>query len=72
MAILCPKCHRPFTKQMERSEAEDVGVGEPPSYTGPRNQPILVDKTDVEYNRYYKCRHCGHEWVETRLGESGA
>ena len=32
--------------------------------------PITIDVEDFQYS--YKCKHCGHEWVEMRTKENKA
>ena len=31
--------------------------------------PVVVDVEDFQYQ--YKCRHCGHEWTENKIEQSG-
>ena len=74
LAILCPKCHRLFSKELERKEivSNDIREGVPFTGTRARFVPVEVRKAVVKYNYYYKCKHCQHEWTETKLVEFNA
>jgi len=78
--IMCPKCHRPFTKELEDKEFighEVVEVPEEPASlkgaTRPGTwEPIFVKKDVSRYRYHYKCKRCGHEWTETKTEERSA
>ena len=69
MSILCPKCHRPFTKQIVKREPVKDYVHEAEHFEGTRSRPFSVDTSMavVETVHYCKCNHCGHEWTETKI-----
>ena len=68
MSFLCPKCHRPFTKQIVKREALSEHAHEAGHFAGTRSRPFQVDtsKEVVEMMHFCRCRHCGHEWTETK------
>jgi hypothetical protein len=78
--MLCPQCHRPFEKELEEKEyvnREFVTVpGEPSALRGATRptawQPYYVRKELSRYRYHYKCKHCGHEWTETKIEERDA
>jgi hypothetical protein len=78
--IICPQCHRLFTKELEDKEfigSEIVEVpGEPASLKGETrlstSEPYFVKKEVSRYKYHYKCKHCGHEWTEMRTQERNA
>jgi len=74
LSFLCPRCHRPFTKQIVKREVVDDKVSEAPKFEGSRSRPYSVDVTKavVKYAHYCRCRHCGHEWTETKVVEFNA
>jgi DNA-directed RNA polymerase subunit RPC12/RpoP len=52
-----------------RSGSMGSGGSLTPSFTPiavEEGKPIIVDIEEFQYA--YKCKHCGHEWSETRLG----
>jgi len=78
--IICPQCHRLFTKELE--EKEFVGhdfveePGEPIGLKGATRpgtwEPYFVRKEISRYRYHYKCKHCGHEWTEIKIEERNA
>ena len=74
LEILCPQCHRPFTKELEQKEFvnHDFATvpGEPSALLGATKanawQPYFVRKEFSRYRYHYKCKHCGHEWTELK------
>jgi len=78
--VTCPECHRLFTKELE--EKEFIGhdlvevPGEPVGLKGATRpgtwEPYFMKKDISKYRSYYKCKHCGHEWTETRTEERNA
>jgi len=71
MSVLCPRCHRPFSKEFEKNEIAVEGYHEGEQFTGTRSKiktPIPVDrgKQIVNFKYYYKCKHCGFEWSEIK------
>ncbi|HMD79247.1 MAG TPA: hypothetical protein VKF39_04605 [Nitrososphaerales archaeon] len=75
----CPQCGRRFEIRLVSkeptgldsesfSEKEEFSTITAP--VPPYRQPLLINEempivADVEEFRYhYKCKHCGHEWVE--------
>ena len=76
MSILCPSCHRPFTKEITKSEPVKVWEHEPDPFCEKqfgRTQacPSSVDiaKEIVEFEHHCSCKHCRYEWTETRTVE---
>jgi DNA-directed RNA polymerase subunit RPC12/RpoP len=78
--ILCPQCHRLFTKEVEEKELVSREIaevpGEPVSLKGETRlstwEPYFVRKEITRYRYHYKCRHCGHEWAELKTEERDA
>jgi len=75
--IICPKCHRLFTKELEEKEFvnHDFAMvpGENVSMRGSSGwQPYLVRKEFSRYRYHYKCKHCGFEWTEIKTVETDA
>ena len=83
MSITCPKCHRPFTKELEgekllaENEGEekriDAMVGNRPMLGMSRitgaTETTSVHTIDLTYEDRFKCKHCGHEWTELKTKE---
>ena len=69
MAVLCPKCHRPFTKEIVKREPLKDYTHEAEHFQGTRSRPFPVDtsKEVVEFAHHCRCRHCGYEWDETKV-----
>jgi DNA-directed RNA polymerase subunit RPC12/RpoP len=69
LSFLCPKCHRPFTKEIVKREPTKDITHTPPKFEGSRSRPFSVDtsKEVVEFTHYCRCKHCGHEWAETKI-----
>lgn len=77
----CPGCGRRFQIVLEdKSEVEDYDTA---TTTGPimmiggrgvalvkEGEPMIFDIKEFRYT--YKCKHCGHEWTETRLQDKDA
>jgi hypothetical protein len=78
--IICPQCHRLFTKELEDKEfvGHDFveGPGEPVGLSGATRpgtwEPYFVRKEISRYRYRYKCKHCGHEWTEIKIEERNA
>jgi rubredoxin len=78
--IICPQCHRLFTKELE--DKEFVGhdfveePGEPVGLKGATRpgtwEPYFVRKEISRYRYRYKCKHCGHEWTEIKIERRNA
>ncbi|SRR5579864_574144 len=72
----CPGCGRRFhiilvDKSLIDAERTESG-GTIQTIGGPRGAvyvgegpPMIFDIKEFRYK--YKCKHCGHEWIETRL-----
>jgi len=72
MAALCPNCHRPFSKEVEKKEIVKDSVHEGNQFTGTRTKfpvPLDLGKEIVDFKYYYKCKHCGYEWTEIKQVE---
>jgi len=77
----CPNCGRRFeirlvSKELIDSEslketrpiAADYFSGSPESYVELSDtEPVYVDIAKFQYS--YKCKHCGHQWVEIKEEE---
>ena len=77
----CPGCGRKFHIKLADKKLVHLDRESIPESQGPlritqvrgvpvllaqRNSgPIIVDVEEFQYS--YKCKHCGHEWSETRL-----
>jgi rubredoxin len=80
LEVMCPECHRLFTKELEDKQFighEVVEVPEEPaSLKGSTRlstwEPIFVKKDISRYRYRYKCKHCGHEWTEIKTEERSA
>jgi hypothetical protein len=72
---MCPQCHRVFSREVE--EKEEIAENFTPVADGPAMYLPLapIDRSTkyqmerVTYRYHYKCKHCGHEWTETRTEE---
>jgi peptide subunit release factor 1 (eRF1) len=72
--ILCPQCHRLFTREVEEKELVNhdfAMVQEEPAALmeaarGTAWEPLLVRKEIARYRYIYRCKHCGHEWTEVK------
>jgi hypothetical protein len=71
LSLLCPKCHRPFTKEVLESEPVKVWEHQPEhleeeDFPLVRAWPSSVDvpKEVVEVEHRCTCRHCKYEWTE--------
>jgi len=74
MSVLCPKCHRPFSKEFEKKEVVNEGYHEGDLSTGSRSKgpvPLDLGKEIVIFKYYYKCNRCGFEWIETKSVDFG-
>ena len=77
--IMCPKCHRLFSREVEEKEIVDERVyntSQAPEFAGGGNlqdpnitSGMSVPKDLVTYKYHYKCKHCGHEWTDTKEEE---
>jgi hypothetical protein len=80
LEIICPQCHRLFTKELEDKELVGRDIveepGEPVSLEGATRpgtwEPYFVRKEISRYRYRYKCKHCGHEWTEIKIEERDA
>jgi len=79
----CPSCGRRFEIRLVNRKLDDerrdervirkvVTVpGTNPKVPMPialeQDVPITVDVEEFEYS--YRCKHCGHEWIEVRVEE---
>jgi len=76
MTSLCPKCHRPFTKEVVKSEVMKNSISSAlrAPIIGTQSRPCYVDVTNavVETKSHYRCKHCGHEWTENKTVELNA
>jgi hypothetical protein len=76
MSVLCPKCHRPFSNEFEKKEVINEDYHEGEQFTGTRSKaktlfPVDRPKEIVIFKYYYKCKHCGFEWTETKSVDFG-
>jgi len=76
VSLLCPNCHRPFTKEITKREPVKAWEHEPEHFDGEefcRTQtcPSTIDRAKevVEFMHYCSCKHCRHEWTETKTVE---
>ena len=75
MSFLCPKCHRPFTKEILEREPVKIWEHQPEYFDEglheTRTCPSSVDalKEIVEVAHHCSCRHCRHEWTEIKAVE---
>ena len=62
-SILRSRCHRIFSREVEKKEIVGDDVREGELFTGTRGRPFPVEgrKAVVKYSYYYKCLHCQHE-----------
>ena len=76
MSFFCPKCHRPFTKEI--LTREPVKIWEHQARYFDRGGlhatltcPSSVDtsKEIVEVAHHCSCKHCRHEWTEIKTVE---
>jgi len=75
-SLLCPKCHRPFTKEILKREPVKVWEHQPEYYGEvglheARTCPSSVDalKEIVEVAHCCSCKHCRHVWTEIKTVE---
>jgi DNA-directed RNA polymerase subunit RPC12/RpoP len=77
----CPVCGRRFhiklvSKNLVDERQEVVPLRQGIMNLSPRAVPVVLQQDipitiDVEDFRYsYKCKHCGHEWSETRVKQT--
>jgi len=76
MSLLCPKCHMPFTKEILKREPVKIWEHQPErfdeeSFHETLTCPSSIDtlKEIVEFAHHCSCKHCGHEWTETKTVE---
>jgi rubredoxin len=78
--VVCPKCHRIFSREVEEKKIVDEEVIEAPESPpfvmgGPlMNAPEIAPKPTVPkdvatYEYRYRCKHCGYEWSDLKEEE---
>jgi DNA-directed RNA polymerase subunit RPC12/RpoP len=79
----CPNCGRRFeihllTKKLVGEKIIATNYERPSSFVSPRygaplvveeNVPLSVDEQEFQYS--YRCKHCGHQWIEFVDNERG-
>jgi len=76
MSFFCPKCHRPFTKEILKREPVKIWEHRPEYFDrgglhGTLTSPSSVDTSReiVEVAHHCSCKHCRHEWTEIKTVE---
>ena len=75
--IVCPKCHRIFSREVEEKEVLEenfVRAPERPSMSEDESIPASFSRPSVgervvTYRYHYRCKHCGHEWTDVKEEE---